>query len=459
MESVEALSRQIESRHVLFLFDSCLSGTIFRTRSGIPDSISANTAQPVRQFITAGDENQPVPDESIFRRQLEADLGDGDADLNRDGVTTGSGLGVFLRDTVTNCSRRSQTPHHGKIRDPILDKSDFVFRSPSGPVKPSRLVDPVTPPALQAGQAMQDCAELMVVGCGSFTLGSPAGEAGREEDGGPRREVNIGSAFALARTEVTVGQWKRFVTASNYSTEAERSWRSSGFTQVNDHPVVCVSWNDEQRYIAWLSGKIGQRCRLPSEAEWEYAARARSVTGQPCGDDASPARTCANGADQIIGPKGETRNTDHERSDGRWFTAPVKSYRANAWGLHDMLGNAGSRRRIAPGRTARRPATAAQRTRRVVSCVSCATAAGAATRRGCALPIEAGIRPLAGSVAPISGSPGPLFRVYPFLPSYLLRDGERMPMRGPGGRSGGAAPSGARNCPGAPARPVSRRGS
>lgn len=133
MESVEALARQIESRHVLFLFDSCFSGTIFRTRSGVPDSISARTAEPVRQFITAGDENQLVPDQSIFRRQLEEGLGRGEADLNRDGYITGSELGMFLEDTVTNYTRRTQTPRYGKIRDANLDKGDFVFRNLSVP--------------------------------------------------------------------------------------------------------------------------------------------------------------------------------------------------------------------------------------------------------------------------------------------------------------------------------------
>ncbi|MES2943492.1 MAG: caspase family protein [Pseudomonadota bacterium] len=131
MESIEVLSKQMDARHVIFLFDSCFSGTVFRTRAGVPDNISEKTSRPVRQFITSGDETQTVPDESIFRKQLVSALGSGDADLNHDGYITGSELGMFLEDQVTNYSRRTQTPRWGKIVDPNLDKGDFVFVSPN----------------------------------------------------------------------------------------------------------------------------------------------------------------------------------------------------------------------------------------------------------------------------------------------------------------------------------------
>lgn len=145
MENVEVIARQMEARHVLFLFDSCFSGTIFRSRSGVPDSISDKTSRPVRQFITAGDADQQVPDESIFRRQLEAALREGAADLNHDGYVTGTELGVFLEDTVTNYTRKSQTPRWGKIRDPDLDKGDFVFALQPSTEAAMPLSEPNTP--------------------------------------------------------------------------------------------------------------------------------------------------------------------------------------------------------------------------------------------------------------------------------------------------------------------------
>ncbi|MFA7243003.1 MAG: caspase family protein [Sulfuricellaceae bacterium] len=127
MESFEFWAKEIESKHALFVFDSCFSGTIFITRaSDVPEIISLKTTQPVRQFITAGGADQKVPDESIFRRQFIEGI-KGGADRDKDGYITGSELGYFLETTVTNYSRRMQTPKFGPIRDPHLDKGDFVF--------------------------------------------------------------------------------------------------------------------------------------------------------------------------------------------------------------------------------------------------------------------------------------------------------------------------------------------
>ena len=148
MGSMEEVARQIRSRHALFIFDSCFSGTIFRTRNGVPDAISDRTSRPVRQFITAGDEDQTVPDKSIFRRQLERGLGEGDADLNRDGYITGSELGDFLHDEVTNYTTRAQTPQHGKIRDPDLDRGDIVFLAPRSAAAPAPVPRPAPAPVL-----------------------------------------------------------------------------------------------------------------------------------------------------------------------------------------------------------------------------------------------------------------------------------------------------------------------
>lgn len=130
MEYFDLQARQIESKHVLFVFDSCFSGSLFEaSRSTVPTAIGRKTADPVRLFITSGTAQQQVPDKSIFKTQFVAGLKE-EADRNRDGFITGSELGEFLEDTVTNYSRGSQTPRWGKIRDPILDKGDFVFRVP-----------------------------------------------------------------------------------------------------------------------------------------------------------------------------------------------------------------------------------------------------------------------------------------------------------------------------------------
>jgi uncharacterized caspase-like protein len=127
MEQFQTYARRIQSRHALFVFDSCFSGSIFDISRGVPDHISAKTALPVRQFITSGSANERVPDTSIFRQQLEEALS-GEADrLPPDGYVTATELGEFLKAKVASYSNGAQHPQSGTIRDGRLDKGDFVF--------------------------------------------------------------------------------------------------------------------------------------------------------------------------------------------------------------------------------------------------------------------------------------------------------------------------------------------
>ena len=126
MESIEVYSKQVQSKHALFLFDSCFSGSIFSLSRAIPENISFKTSKPVRQFITAGSANETVPDVSIFNDQFIRAL-NGEGDLDGNGYLTGVELGEFLQKTVINYSKGSQHPQYGKIRNPNLDKGDFVF--------------------------------------------------------------------------------------------------------------------------------------------------------------------------------------------------------------------------------------------------------------------------------------------------------------------------------------------
>ncbi|MEI6153573.1 MAG: caspase family protein [Deltaproteobacteria bacterium] len=131
MQTVEVYAKRIQSKHVLFVFDSCFSGSIFALSRAVPESISYKTIKPVRQFITSGSAEEQVPDKSLFRDQLISAL-NGEADLNKDGYITGTELGEFLQDKVVNYSKGAQHPQYGKIRNPNLDKGDFVFKVASG---------------------------------------------------------------------------------------------------------------------------------------------------------------------------------------------------------------------------------------------------------------------------------------------------------------------------------------
>ena len=127
------------------------------------------------------------------------------------------------------------------------------------------------------------------------------------------------------------GEWKK---------RTGRSWRSPGYGQEDTHPVVCVSHEEAVAFARWLSGETGLRYRLPTEAEWEYAARAGTQTSRHWGDDPSRACGYANVVDRTL--KEGYSNWQwriHDCRDGQVHTAPVGGYRANGYGLHDMLGN------------------------------------------------------------------------------------------------------------------------
>ncbi|HRX59774.1 MAG TPA: formylglycine-generating enzyme family protein [Candidatus Competibacter sp.] len=203
---------------------------------------------------------------------------------------------------------------------------------------------------------------MVQIAGGCFQMGSPESEAGRESD--ERQHRVCVKDFALGRHEVTVGEFERFVAVTNYRTDAEKSaaggvscyawnatdgkwgwraglsWRKPGYAQEDTYPVVCVSWNDANRYAEWLTKETGQTYRLPTEAEWEYAARAGTTTARYWGENPNQACRYGNVVDQTKSSTGAVWGPPrHECSDGYWYSAPVGSFQPNAWKLYDMLGN------------------------------------------------------------------------------------------------------------------------
>ncbi|MBU2510986.1 caspase family protein [bacterium] len=126
MRQIEVYAKKIQSKHALFMFDSCFSGTIFTIPRGVEEKIDLQSTLPVRQFITSGRNDETVPDHSIFREQFISAL-NGEGDLNNDGVLTGSELGRYLKDRVEVYSSGAQHPQYGKIKNPYLDKGEFLF--------------------------------------------------------------------------------------------------------------------------------------------------------------------------------------------------------------------------------------------------------------------------------------------------------------------------------------------
>lgn len=200
--------------------------------------------------------------------------------------------------------------------------------------------------------------EMVEVSAGSYSMGSPESEEDRREVEGPVHEVTIARPFSVGKYEVTRGEFARFVSETGhdvanvcriYVGEAlapnspywrgatwgnDRNWKNPGFSQTDAHPVVCVSWFDAKAYTKWLSGKTGDEYRLMSESEWEYVARGGTVTARYWGESAADQCRYANGADASTSIPWRV-----DCNDGHARTAPVGSYEANPYGVHDMMGN------------------------------------------------------------------------------------------------------------------------
>jgi formylglycine-generating enzyme required for sulfatase activity len=203
-------------------------------------------------------------------------------------------------------------------------------------------------PLPEPGTAIEDCdacPRMVVLPEGTATIGAQLTE-GTYEFETPERSITISRVFAMGESEVTVGQFRAFLDATgrrmsgcrtvadNWEGNPELSWRNPGFDQTEEHPVSCVSWRDAQDYVSWLSELTQQHYQLPSETEWEYAARA-GRTPWATQHDACRQANVADRSTSADYPGLAIFGCD----DGFAHTAPVMSNPANEFGLYDMRGN------------------------------------------------------------------------------------------------------------------------
>ena len=204
------------------------------------------------------------------------------------------------------------------------------------------------------GESFKDCdlcPELVRVPAGSFQMGSPSYETDRDDDEGPCTAFRFRRDLAVGKFEVTRGRVRGIRTAATgypdghicwtletgeWEEREGRNWRDPSIPQTDRDPVVCVSWNDAQAYVEWLSRETGKTYRLPSEAEWEYAARAGATTDRPWGRDSAPKaavlrHACRSDQPSGLSPSGRSmpattalrRRTRRAVSAQRfWFTTP-----------------------------------------------------------------------------------------------------------------------------------------
>jgi formylglycine-generating enzyme required for sulfatase activity len=174
--------------------------------------------------------------------------------------------------------------------------------------------------------------EMVEIPAGEFWMGSRDDDPEAHASEKPRHRVRLAKPFKLGKFEVTFAQFEQFAYAEGWPLPVKPGW-SKG-----QHPVINVSLEDAVAYAEWLSRKTGKRYRLPTEAEWEYAARAGTDTSRYWGGGPSEACGYANVADQSFRQKGYSGQI-HDCEDSHAETARIGSFAPNAFGLHDMLGN------------------------------------------------------------------------------------------------------------------------
>ncbi|MEI6174781.1 MAG: SUMF1/EgtB/PvdO family nonheme iron enzyme [Bacteroidota bacterium] len=332
MAQVEIYARRLQAKHAIFIFDACFSGSLFTSTRAVPDIINYKTTLPVRQFITSGSADEMVPDKSVFGDQFVRAI-NGEADMDKDSYVTGSELADFLQSTVVNYSKNSQHPQYGKIRSPNLDKGDFVFpldQEGSATVSPAPVTTTVVPPPVKqpennvarnnpkpkesapdakSGESALGANEfipLVYIPGGNFQMGERKGESFESHV----HPVSVKS-FYIGKYEVTQKQWKQ-ITGSN----------PSSFPQCEECPVERISYDDAKIFLNLLSEKTGKKYRLPTEAEWEFAAR---------GGVKSMGYVFAGGdkIDKIAWNDNNAKKTTH----------PVGTKQPNELGIYDMSGN------------------------------------------------------------------------------------------------------------------------
>ena len=349
MAQVEIYARRLQAKHALFIFDACFSGTLFSNTRAIPEIITYKTTLPVRQFITSGSADEMVPDKSIFAEQFVRAL-DGDADYDRNDYITGSELGEYLQSTVVNYTHSMQHPQYGKIRSPNLDKGDFVFPvskettyvppiaepyvavttftppptavtpPPATAIRPTVTATPPTTDSKQPSGAPstkpyrktdvkkeeKKFTPMVLVEGGNYLMGAKRGARNER----PQHFVQLDS-FYISKYEVTKKEWKEIM-GSN----------PSAFQGCESCPIDKVSWNDVQAFLTKLNKKTGKNYRLPTEAEWEYAARGgkKSLNQRYAGN---------NNASVVAWIKANAAARTH----------PVGTKWPNELGIYDMSGN------------------------------------------------------------------------------------------------------------------------
>ena len=370
MEDVQRWNRFLPARQSLFLLDACFGGLAgVVPQSSSPQALRLEQlAQPGHHVMSAGTENEQTiaSDQwggSLFTRALidglsgEADAATG---FERDGIVSLTELKSYVQNRVLHERQLAGWSNQitPQVRELRVNSGEFFFlakHAPSSVQSDSSGGDvdvkamsgdteqplgtateeatvarapiirqapeaPTTalPEPLSTFRDCEQCPEMVVIPAGSFTMGSPVGEEGRKANEGPEHEVTFASPFAIGKFEVTFAEWDACVDEGGCDYRPDD--RGGG---RDDRPVTSISWEETREFLAWLTEKTGHAYRLPSEAEWEYAARAGTATRYWWGGQLEPGMA----------------NCGKACRDSWKAAAPVGSFDANAFGLFDTFGN------------------------------------------------------------------------------------------------------------------------
>jgi len=328
-------------------------GSVHESRQSVPTGMAVLFSCSSKQFSWEHDELG----HSVFTNYVINYLsGKAEERFYENGSVDLDGLVYYVRKRTNDYVSGKNLSADGQL--PILrgDSANWPF----GKIELSQ------PQEFTNGIGMQ----FTLIPAGEFMMGNeasvdallkkyPGSERAWFADAEKRHRVQITKPYYLAKHEVTVGQFRRFVENQNYRTEAETdgkggygfdkatgkwlqdpkyTWKNPGFPQTDSHPVVNVSWNDAEKFIAWMRTQDDRQYSLPTEAQWEYACRAGSEAAFSFGDDPEGLAKIGNVADGTA--KREINFTFNiAAEDGYVYTAPVGSYRPNGFGLFDMHGN------------------------------------------------------------------------------------------------------------------------
>lgn len=387
MISRQWLTQQLEespSQHRIFLVDACRNEIFSSGAKSVSGTKSLETEwgdlPGVYQLSSCSPKQQswedPALKQGVFTHFFVTGMSDSVCDVNKDGNIDLLELFTYTRDktiyhvrSTFNEPQRPTFKLSGELSAPIvlanIDVKPTVIEDKPLPVLPSTYLS-------SAGT------KFVKIESGEFMMGDtlspedvdkqwPGGKVEWYEVAHPRHKVTISKPFYMGIHEVTVGEFRAFVKDTGYKTTAEKesssfgmtkegkyeylpglSWQNVGIIeQTSSHPVVHVSLDDAIAYIAWLNEHHlpvesllkGYRYSLPSEAQWEYACRAGTTTSFFWGESDGGGKGYLNGAGKEGAPNGGSWSYPFPFDDGYKGTSPVGSFKPNAWGLYDMLGN------------------------------------------------------------------------------------------------------------------------